>query len=392
MSRTSPCRAWLIALAACSMSCDVDDAGLGLATAPPPAGPVAPESTVRPPGTPPPAPPVEGPPPSVAPPVMPPPPVPPPAVPPPPASNPSIDPPAATPAPGAMPPPAAPSTPPPPAAPPPVMPGECDVIEAPVRVTMAAPASPSGDLTFDDEGFLVLAQGRDIVRLARGEPVVRVLEDALQPGQQLYGLRVAADGSIFLTDNETDLLIRYDARGARRTFSMDRPVQFVGGPGGDLYVTGVGGELYRLDPQTGRTTVLARIPGGLSGLTFSPDQKVLYVGDRDGRILRRFEVRPGGTLAPPDILTRGLGRGSDGLATDICGNVYVADQSGDPLLRVSPAGRVEKVADLPEPLSAIAFGSGRQGWDERSLYGVSETEGGLYEIRIGVRGPARQQP
>jgi hypothetical protein len=37
-------------------------------------------------------------------------------------------------------------------------------------------------------------------------------------------------------------------------------------------------------------------------------------------------------------------------------------------------------------LSALAFGSGRQGWDERTLYGVSENRGGLYEIALGIRG------
>jgi hypothetical protein len=69
-----------------------------------------------------------------------------------------------------------------------------------------------------------------------------------------------------------------------------------------------------------------------------------------------------------------------------CGVAIVADREGAPLLRVTPAGRIETVTDLWAPVSALAFGSGRQGRDARSLYAVSEARGGVYEKELDVPG------
>ena len=268
-------------------------------------------------------------------------------------------------------------------------PGECDVISRPVRIDRRD-ASPAGDLTFDREGFLVIVDGRDIVRMAENGRTERLLQNVMPPGRRVYLLRVLSDDSVFLAESQTSNLLRFDPQG-RRTFVMDGPMQLLEGPNNRIYVTSIDGELIRLDLANDRTSVLARVPGGtLRGLTFSPDFKTLYVAERESRTLRTFNVDPDGSVDPPVIRARGLGQGADGLATDICGNVYVADRFG-PLLRVRPDGRTETVVDPGGGLSALAFGSGRQGWDERSLYAVSEDRGGLYEITIGIRG-ARPVP
>ena len=367
-------------------ACGVNDGGL-LATPPPGAG--APSQPVVPPAPPPaPVPPTVVPPPPGTTPPGPPLPTPPidPVSPPPPAPGPGSG------GPTVPPPPYPPVAPPPPVMPPPApvppngsLPGECDPITRSLDISVVRPLPPTGDLTFDSDGFLVLAIGRDIVRLTRGGTSATLVNNALLPNRTIFGLRVVPDGSVFFTDSSTDNLIRYDPRGDRRTFSMNAPVQFVRGPTGRFYVTGINGELFALDVESGQSRVLARLGGSLRGLTFSPDYKTLYVAERESRTLRSFPVENDGGLDEPRIFARNLGQGIDGLTTDICGNVYVADQSGDPLLRVTPAGRVESL-DIETSLSALAFGSGRQGWDERSLYAVSEERGGLYEIRIGVRG------
>jgi hypothetical protein len=37
-------------------------------------------------------------------------------------------------------------------------------------------------------------------------------------------------------------------------------------------------------------------------------------------------------------------------------------------------------------VAGLAFGSGKQGWDDHTLYGVSSHQGLIYEIKLGVRG------
>ena len=40
-------------------------------------------------------------------------------------------------------------------------------------------------------------------------------------------------------------------------------------------------------------------------------------------------------------------------------------------------------------VAGLAFGSGKQGWDDHALYGVSDSGrdvGAIYEIKIGIRG------
>jgi hypothetical protein len=348
--------------------CDINDEGLaGDPQIGSSVGPAAPPPSGEMPAV---APPIDPPPVQVVPPAPPLQPVAPPAPVPPQAPG-AVDPPAA-------PPPPMTGVPTPPGSVPPV----CD-LDRPIRV-LQHNASPSGDLAFDRQGFMVLGVGRDIARLAKGGDPMPFIENALPPGRTIYGLRMLSDGSVFFTDNRTDILFRYDARGMRRTFTMNAPIQLAQTPGGDFFVTGSQGQLFRLDPQTGRSSVEARMDGTLRGLVFSPDYKTLYVTERESRTLRSLRVQPDGALDAPRIWARGLGQEAAGLATDICGNVYVADQSG-PLLRVTAAGRLETVTQV-EGLSAIAFGSGRQGWDDRTLYGVSESRGGLYEIRIGVLG------
>jgi hypothetical protein len=54
--------------------------------------------------------------------------------------------------------------------------------------------------------------------------------------------------------------------------------------------------------------------------------------------------------------------------------------------RITPAGRTEVIADLRNAsVSSLSFGSGKHGWDDRSLYGLDVQEGDLFEIKVGAR-------
>jgi hypothetical protein len=51
--------------------------------------------------------------------------------------------------------------------------------------------------------------------------------------------------------------------------------------------------------------------------------------------------------------------------------------------QVTPAAEVRVVAELPAVVSAVAFGSGKQGWKAGSLYAIALQEGGVFEIDLG---------
>jgi SMP-30/Gluconolactonase/LRE-like region len=305
--------------------------------------------------------------------------------PPPPRPNPdaAVPPPPPPPAPDAAVPPPPPPT---PDARPPI-PAECvdNTLRLPIVVDMRR-ASPGGDLTFDTGGFLVSADGRDITRLARPGNPQPLVDNALSANRDLVGLRILPDGSVAISESQSDQIVLFDPRSSRqRAIAVNQPAKFLLAPDGNLYVAGGGGALFSVAPDSGRVTVLAIIDAQLRGLALSADGRTLYLSDSRNRTLLRAAVRPDGTVERPQVWAEGLGSFPDGLATDICGNVYVAHDSADPIVRVTPSGTVEIVSNV-QRVAGIAFGSGRQGWDDRALYAVSPTDGVLYEISVGVRG------
>jgi gluconolactonase len=87
--------------------------------------------------------------------------------------------------------------------------------------------------------------------------------------------------------------------------------------------------VYRWDPRDGSLRVVA---GGFdkpNGLCFSPDQRVLYVGDNGApRHLRAFDVRGGAELANERVIARLPAGHPDGLKTDSAGRIYASSGSG----------------------------------------------------------------
>jgi len=254
----------------------------------------------------------------------------------------------------------------------------------PLVATLIQGAPSSEDFTFDLDGYLVALSGaRSVVRLAAGGSAELVFPNVVANGR---GMRTLPGGDLVVGDEARSLVVRVDRSGdvRRLTTAVSNPNGVELGPGGQLYATDFGnGGIYRIDPDSGTATMVAMAAPGVNGLTFARDYRALLVADHDTGILYTLDLASDGVLQPPRELARGLGR-PDGLTTDECGNVYAAswDQK---VYRVTPAGQVDVVADLGATISAVHFGSGRQGWAERSLYAMNIQSGGVYEIKIGVR-------
>jgi gluconolactonase len=127
-----------------------------------------------------------------------------------------------------------------------------------------------------------------------------------------------------------------------------------------------------------------------NGITFSPDERYLYVNAGFDKMMR-YEVAADGTLANGTVFFEGGGGIVDGMKTDVNGNLYSTGGAGPGEVRITspdgdPLGRLHlPVVDTePRPqicATNVAFGDP----DGRGLY-ITACEY-LYRIRLRTAGP-----
>jgi len=80
----------------------------------------------------------------------------------------------------------------------------------------------------------------------------------------------------------------------------------------------------------------------------------------------------------------------DGIAVDICGNVYVADYGATIIYRITPDGQtVDKVIDGSDQgayLPNMQWGSGVGGWSKTHMYLPDGWKKGVFEVELGIPG------
>jgi sugar lactone lactonase YvrE len=159
------------------------------------------------------------------------------------------------------------------------------------------------------------------------------------------------------------------------------------------------GGLYRTD---GGGTV--RVLGGLrypNGMACSPDGRRLYVSDAARRRIMAYPVDPkSGDLGAGEALVVADDEPGvpDGLAVDAAGYIWSAQRGGWRLARYSPAGRLDRIVDLPvenptscafggEGLATLYVASGREGLRGPELADQPQA-GGLFAYDAGTPGLA----
>ena len=155
----------------------------------------------------------------------------------------------------------------------------------------------------------------------------------------------------------------------------------------DLDYNGV----YRVSPDLGTINLLTRDLFLPNGLAFSPDEKILYIGDSRRTQIVAFDVMPNGLLANQtqrvfvDLKGPEPG-GPDGFKVDMAGNlytggaggIYIVDSSGKKLGRI--------VHGQPQTTN-IAFG----GDDWKTLYFTTHSTLGSVQLKTaGLPVPARK--
>jgi gluconolactonase len=119
-----------------------------------------------------------------------------------------------------------------------------------------------------------------------------------------------------------------------------------------------------------------------NGITFSPDERYLYIASTRSRKVTRFDVKDDGTIENDQVFVDMTGDPAignpDGMKVDVNGNLYVAGAGG--IWVVSAAGVHLGKLIFPERASNMTFGDA----DAKTLYVTART--GLYRIRLKLPG------
>ncbi len=213
-------------------------------------------------------------------------------------------------------------------------------------------------------------------------------------------------------DGAVDQLAALDPNGFPNDLAFDDD--------GNLFVTDPFlGEIWKVDGE-GNASVWASDPillgnaanpallihdFGVDGIAFDKQKKSLYVNNLDYGEIVRIGVGDGGEAGEPEVFASdALLVGSDGIAFDHKGTLYVAVNGQDRLAAVSPEGDVTSLA-VGAPLdgpSSLVFGT--HGNDKKTLYvasfAISRALGtkpgaphpGISSIHVPANGPPPDTP
>ena len=221
------------------------------------------------------------------------------------------------------------------------------------------PSNGSNGLTFDLQGRLIMCEG-DGRRMSRRE----------------------LDGSI------TTIADRWEGK------RLNRPNDVVCHSDGSIYFTNPGGRIdssereidfsgvHRIAPDGAVTAVVNDIEYP-NGLTFSPDESILYVANTRERMhIAAYDVQRNGTVTGgrvfADMSSTETDGVPDGMKVDSEGRVYCTGPGGGWVF--APAGQLIGIIRLPEIPANCAWG----GPDNRTMLFTARTS--VYTLRMTTPG------
>jgi len=238
------------------------------------------------------------------------------------------------------------------------------------------PSNYANGNTRDNGGRLITCE-HDTRRVTRTEydGAITSIVDRYQgkPLNSPNDVIVAADGAIWFTDPGFGILGNYESS-AQRPFELPTNV-------------------YRVDPSSGRATVVADDFTRPNGLAFSPDGRRLYIVDSAAGVggpshIRVFDVEGGSRLTKGRVFADFKPGTPDGVRTDVGGNVWCSYGWGDPaedgVRCYAPTGELIGKIHLPETVANLTFGGPKK---NRLFICASTSVYSLYLNDVGAQSP-----
>ncbi|MBV8402287.1 MAG: SMP-30/gluconolactonase/LRE family protein [Acetobacteraceae bacterium] len=233
------------------------------------------------------------------------------------------------------------------------------------------PSNNANGNTRDRQGRLLTCE-HDSRRVTRTEydGSITVLADKFEgkPLNSPNDIVVKSDGSIWFTDPPFGIIGYYEGHKAEQELNAN---------------------VYRLDPATGRLSVVTDDVQGPNGLAFSPDESKLYVvaSRAQPRKILVFDVVENGTQLRNGKVLIDAGPGTpDGFRVDVAGNLWCGWGMGDPELDGVRVFNAEGVPighiTLPERCANVCFG-GR--YRNRLFMAAGQS---LYAVYVNTQGVA----
>lgn len=192
--------------------------------------------------------------------------------------------------------------------------------------------------------FIPCESGDALVTLSSGVYRLDLVTEALT-------LLCVADPQAGNRGNEA----RCDAQGRLWLGTMQNNI---GEQGEDLPITRRSGGLFRIDADATVTPLLSGL-GIPNTLLWSDDGRQVHFGDSLDATLYRHGIQADGQLEPAQLWFGPHARGGpDGSAMDADGYIWNARWDGNCLLRLTPAGEVDRIVELPvsRPTSCVFGG------------------------------------
>src|SRR5436190_3459834 len=183
------------------------------------------------------------------------------------------------------------------------------------------------------------------------------------------GLAFGADDRLYACRADKKKIVAYGADGKAAVLAegVDCGDLAITASGDVLFSDPVGGKLWHLPPG-GKPRAVAE---GLhpTGLTLSPDEGTLFVGDAVEPVLWAFRLQADGSLTHKDrycqplrMVDRSKETGTLGMTVDKVGRIYAATAAG--LQMFDPTGRLGGVIVSPQqqPLRGVVFAGADFAW------------------------------
>lgn len=266
---------------------------------------------------------------------------------------------------------------------------------APVAFEVLQGFTGAEDFAFDSVGnYIAIDENSNLVRITKAG--VKSLWVPNIAGTTA-GIVALPDDSVVFCDVDQGALKRVFPAGNVMTLlgGLSYPNGLDVGPDGYLYVAENFGDLLRrVDPDTGASTdvVTLSLPNGVA---FSDTPNLAYVGSYElGHVYRVDQPTPG---QPGSVQifagsenfsgTAKDGYGIDGIGVDKCGNVYTAEYISGRVYRITPAGDVTLIAELPSGwVPNIHWGRGVGGFEKNVMYVADRDQGRLFGVQVVIEG------